>query len=117
MKVYISGPITGHQDYMKQFDHAERLLRLHGYETINPARENDRMPEGTTWEQYMARCWKLIRPAEAIYLMDGWNTSRGACMELTWAEHMGIRIMTEQMVNSEINYKTHDRLDTMEALE
>lgn len=102
MKVYISGPITGHQDYMKQFDHAERLLRLHGYETINPARENDRMPEGTTWEQYMARCWKLIRPAEAIYLMDGWNTSRGACMELTWATHMGIRIMTEQMVNSEI---------------
>lgn len=95
MKVYLSGPITGTDDYMERFYRAENRLIGRGYEVVNPAMENARLPEGTSWEEYMGESLKMLATCDAIYLMRGYMTSRGAMLEYSVAEQMGKVIYKE----------------------
>lgn len=89
MRVYISGKITGTNDYMDRFETVERQLYEEGHEVVNPARENAHLPNGTAWETYMAESLKMLCECDAIYLMDGWRESRGAVLEAMVAAYMG----------------------------
>ena len=53
MKVYISGAITGVENYKEQFDKAQKELEKQGFEVINPTLFDKAMPENTTYEEYM----------------------------------------------------------------
>ena len=53
MKIYISGAITGTDDYMEQFAKAEKELTEQGYSVVNPAKVNAQLPEDTSYEEYM----------------------------------------------------------------
>ena len=85
MKIYLSGAITGTDDYMDRFRNAQRKLEEHGHTVINPAEVNSRLPEDTTYEQYMRVCMVLLDMAEGIYMLDGWKKSCGANRELGYA--------------------------------
>ena len=50
MKIYISGAITGTDDYMERFVKAEKELTENGYSAINPAKVNAQLPEDTSYE-------------------------------------------------------------------
>ena len=52
MKIYISGAITGTDDYMERFAKAEKELTEQGYSVINPAKVNAQLPEDTSYEEY-----------------------------------------------------------------
>ena len=45
MKIYISGAITGTDDYMERFSKAEKELAEQGYSVVNPAKVNAQLPE------------------------------------------------------------------------
>jgi len=85
MKVYISGKITGTNDYMKRFEDAEIELQLNGYDVINPALVNSNLPECTTHDEYMKISLCMLDMCDAIYMLDGWNNSKGACIEYGYA--------------------------------
>lgn len=85
MKLYISGAITGTTDYMDRFYNAQRFLEQQGYTVINPADVNSRLPEDTTYEQYMNVCLVLLDMAEGIFMINGWEKSCGANRELGYA--------------------------------
>jgi len=85
MKVYISGPITGTRDYMERFAKAEDYFTSKGHEVINPAKINDNLPDSTTYDQYMAMDYVMLDMADAIYMMPGWEKSKGACIEYGYA--------------------------------
>ena len=55
MKVYISGKITGNENYLEEFSKAEKELKYCGYDVVNPAKH---LIPGFTWKDYMKRHYR-----------------------------------------------------------
>lgn len=87
--IYISGAITGTTDYMERFENAENKLKELGYDVINPAKINSFLPTDTTWKQYMEVDYKLLDVCDSIYMLSGWENSKGANAELEYANLKG----------------------------
>lgn len=100
-KVYISGPITGTDDYMERFAEAEEVLKSRGYSVINPAKVNAQMPEDTTYEQYMQMSIAMMNMADAIYLLPGWSNSRGASFENHYSDILSLEFIDEEVANAD----------------
>ena len=96
MRVYISGPITGVPDYMEKFEAAEKELIEKGFTVVNPAKINYGMPEDMTYEEYMEIDIRLIDLCDAIYMIRGWEMSRGANREYGYALGKGKTITYQQ---------------------
>ena len=90
-KVYISGPVTGVDDYMNNFDAAEKIMRDQGFEVINPTT----LPHnhGRTYREYMKEDLKALLECNYIYLISGWENSKGAVFELETADMCGILVL------------------------
>ena len=95
MTIYISGKITGTEDFRERFAHAESKLKQQGWRVINPAKKNAHFPAGTSWETYMRASIRLLSRADAIYLLRGWRDSRGARLEQQIAVALGMTIITQ----------------------
>lgn len=94
-RIYISGPITGTDDYMERFAYAEKVLTERGNMVYNPAKVNAGMPEGTTYEEYMTVALTLLNMADTIYMLKGWEDSRGANREYGFAKGQSMEIILE----------------------
>lgn len=86
MRVYISGPITGKPDFIERFAAAEEKLKKDGYEVFSPAKFYTIMPPSATWEDYMKLSMAMLSLCDAIYMLSGWQWSRGAVKEYYMAE-------------------------------
>lgn len=92
-KVYISGAITGLpvEQYTAKFNAAELLLTNAGYQPINPIKLDH--SQNTEWHQYMRTDIAELLTADAIFLLPGWENSRGARLELHLAAELGLVIL------------------------
>lgn len=84
-KIYISGPITGTNDYMERFAGRQLALEEEGYTVVNPAAVNAQLPENTAYEEYMQMAFLMLGMCDAIYMMKGWEQSCGAKREYEYA--------------------------------
>ena len=91
-KIYVSGPMTGlPENNFPAFHAATAMLRERGHTVFNPA-EVGEIP-GMTWEFYMRKDIKMLCEADAIYLLPGWEKSKGAHLELHIAHRIGMDVM------------------------
>lgn len=68
-------------------------LRLAGYKVYNPAEiESD---DSFEWEDYMKEAVKMLLECEVLYVLDGYETSKGANVEINLAKTLNIRVVTE----------------------
>ena len=114
MRVYISGPITGTKDYLERFQKAEDYLTSRGYTVINPAKVNSNLPQDTPYEEFMEMCYVMLNMAEAIYMMQGWEKSKGACIEYGYAKAKGYTVMetsVETILDTDDYYSSSEYLD------
>ena len=95
MRVYLSGAITGTDDYMERFAKAQMLLQNEGHSVINPALVNSNMPSDTTYEEYMNMSFTMLSMCDAIYMLEGWQKSCGANREYGYAYANDMIIMNE----------------------
>lgn len=84
-KIYISGPISGLplETVYNNFTNAEVNLLENGYKVVNPF--NNGLPTTATWEEHMRADLKLLLDCDAIYMLEGWEKSRGARIEYALA--------------------------------
>lgn len=90
MKMYIAGPMSGlPQSNYPAFYAAAEVVRLHGYEPLNPA-END-SDTSKPWEYYIRLAINQVLQAEAVALLPGWRKSRGANLEFSIGKALGLK--------------------------
>lgn len=92
--LYIAGPMTGIEDYnYPAFNRAELALRRRGFDVLNPV-DSEEEWEGeyqqAPWDWYLRRALRMLTYAEGVALLPGWHNSRGAGLERTVADRLGM---------------------------
>jgi hypothetical protein len=121
MRIYISGKMTGCPDLNRPaFDAAEKRLTAQGHFVINPHRisalfgtadaiarsfeyfyDNEDGSKCHAYYYIKLACAVMdadlaaVRSCDAIYLLRGWETSRGAKKELAEAFKCGLEVRQE----------------------
>lgn len=101
--VYISGPITGVKDWKERFDKAYRDLKELGFMCVHNPREiadgvntvfavSRREPE---YKDYMKADIRVLLNCTHIYMLKGWENSRGAVLEKSIADALGMEVIYE----------------------
>jgi hypothetical protein len=113
MKIYLAGPMTGIPHFnFPAFEATAAMLRSQGHEVFSPAEHDIQTngedfhvsnPEGDTKNAesngfslrgaLKADLDWICDHAEGIYLMPGWENSRGARTEHALAVTLGLRII------------------------
>jgi hypothetical protein len=107
MKVYIAGPMSGYEEWnFPAFFKAEEELQSIGIDVINPAHndgpnlEEAMKSAGTperpnhTWAWYMRRDLPHVMECDAICVLEGWQKSKGASLEVHVARALGMPVLT-----------------------
>lgn len=89
--IYIAGPMSGYQDFNRPaFYAAAEILREHGFRVVTPADAYS----GDCWEQGMKHDIPVMLSCDLVSLLDGWERSRGARLEVFIARELGIPVET-----------------------
>ncbi len=81
-RLYIAGPMTGLPDFnFPAFNAAEAERQAAGYETRNPARHGAG-EVGLEWADYLRRDIPDLLDCDGVALLNGWQKSRGARLEV-----------------------------------
>lgn len=80
-KIYISGGISGHpiEERRAVFARAEEELRGRGYAPVNPF--NNGVSLDASYGDHMRADLRMLLDCDGIYLLRGWESSRGARLE------------------------------------
>lgn len=94
-KVYISGPIAGYElDERKlAFLKVQHMLEELGYQAVNPF--NNGIPDEAHWREHMRADIRMLVDCDSIYMMPGWELSKGCKLELDVASSCGIQVILE----------------------
>lgn len=92
--IYISGPMTGlPQNNFPAFHAAAQDWRTAGYAVRNPAEVGEEV--GLAWTDYMRKDLKLLAECNTIFLLQGWEKSQGAHLELQIAHRLGFDVLLQ----------------------
>jgi hypothetical protein len=123
MKVYVAGPMRNIPDFnFPAFDEAASYLRALGHEVCNPA-DRDREQHGdevnasptgdladiahTGFDLREALGWDvawIAKHADAIYMLEGWEKSKGARAEHALAVALGLEVICESNLGDEVSF-------------
>lgn len=91
-RIYISGPMTGIADMnFAAFNAEANRLRGMGYEVVNPVDVNPDVNIG--WHECMRRDLAALLTCDTLALLDGWQKSAGAHLEMHVAHRVGMDIV------------------------
>jgi len=106
--VYLSGPMRGYKEFnFPEFYQKADDLRQLGYNVINPA-ENFEGRTDLRYEDYMKLDIKQVTECDAIAMLEGWEKSDGARVELMVAQTCGLDVLCAESLLLE---KIHKRVE------
>lgn len=99
MTIYLAGGITGDENYKTRFAAAKRMLLREGEDRLDSTAWYYGSPRADTvlstaelpadWpgKVYMDVCLAMIRAADLVAFLPGWEQSRGASLEMEYCWH------------------------------
>jgi len=99
--IYISGAITSEDKLIQKlniirFFEVEKELKKDGVKIFNPARAEFENPEWTEYNQFLAHdLIYIIENKPSLYMLTGWQWSKGALLEHEVAVQLGLNITYE----------------------
>lgn len=103
-KVYISGQISDIPytlAYMNFKEAEQEVIDLFGYSPVNPVMLGVIYPH-FTYDDYIAIDKALIDSCDAVYMLQGWEQSKGARIEKEYAEVVGKKILYQLPKGSDL---------------
>ena len=103
--IYVAGPMRGIKDFnFPAFHAASAKLRAEGWTVLSPAEADMEdagfNPSDTSTimpiSHYLMRDTAMLCKSRAIFLLRGWEQSRGARLEKQMAEYLGIEILRQE---------------------
>lgn len=96
IRIYISGPISGHdiQERRKTFKMIQTFLEAQDYEAVNPM-ENG-LPDDASIHDHMKRDIEMLMTCDMIYMMRRWTHSKGCKVEFDVATAIGLPVLFEE---------------------
>lgn len=94
LKIYVAGPIGNTTDYPERFAEGCKDVFCLGHTPVNPLQINPSVantPE--TWRQCMIIDIRALLECDGIYMLRGWENSRGASLERHIAASLGMVVM------------------------
>lgn len=89
--IYISGPMSGHDNYnFEAFNSAARNLSRFGFKVVNPA--DIGVDNNASWEDYLRHQLARMMKCSTIYMLPGWEKSKGAVIENAIAKLLNMNI-------------------------
>jgi hypothetical protein len=107
MKIYLAGPMRGYPQFnFPAFFAAAKRLRAEGHEVFNPAehdiknygslknveKEYKKNPAQVMRDVIRKDLLWIIHKAEMLYVLPGWQKSKGVAAEIALAKFLGLRI-------------------------
>lgn len=94
-KIYISGPISGlpFETVERNFNDAEIRLQEQGHEVVNPL--DNGLTKDHSWTEHMRADLKLLLDCDAIYLLKGYQDSKGAMIEYDLARLLHFEVIEQ----------------------
>ena len=89
--VYLSGDLFN-EDCKINFTLAQNFLEDLGYVVINPI-QLKKIADSLAQEQIMQIRYRLVEVANIIFMVSGWQKSKGANAELNYAKSLGKKVM------------------------
>lgn len=97
--VYIAGPVTDTPDFRERFKEGCLEVARLGHKPVSPVDLPKPFTDTGAKEIWLA-CMRVDIPAlincDAIYLLRGWENSRGARLEKLIAEGLGLEVMFQE---------------------
>lgn len=101
--IYIAGPMTGVPRFNRpKFEEAARILRAHGWTVESPVEiaaafgsDNTIVTTPGMLDAVIEAELEALARCDAIYLLEGWEKSRGAKRELWLALEKGLDVKVE----------------------
>ena len=92
MKLYVAGPMTGYPEHnFPAFQAAAAQLREAGYEVVSPAEQHYNEDLTQPWAWYLKQDIPVMLGCDGVALLPGWGKSRGAKLEQTVADAVGMK--------------------------
>lgn len=98
--VYLSGPMSNIAEYnYPRFNYWEKYWRGQGYKVINPAKQFWGITSLPWWVYIIFDIFVLhTRKPTHIFMLQGWEDSTGAQIEVLCANRMGCEIIYETYI-------------------
>lgn len=104
-RIFISGPMTGVPNYMVNFAEASLELKDAGYtDIINPAVVNNSLASFLSYSELVEMCYKELDFCDQIYMLHGWENSKGANIELAYAKSRNMEVLFQDKEKFHTDY-------------
>jgi len=91
--IYVSGPMTGYPSFNHEaFAAACKALRGLGYTVLSP-HEVGEGGVNMEWADYIRKDLPMLAQARSVVVLEGWECSRGARLEVHIAQAMSMAVV------------------------